>query len=407
LTILFYTLLVLLIIQGIVSLIEGFKFRAFVRRSLGAPLDSFMPKATVIVPCKGIDNALEENLTALFEQDYPDYEIIFSIASPDDPAHEVIERVIANHKNRPAQLVLAARNTNRSEKVSNLLSAIDRSSMESDALVFTDSDARARPDWLGSLVAPLSGEHVGAATGYRWYLPERGGFWSALLSAWNGSVATTLGEHSRNFAWGGSTAILKETFNRLRIGDRWKGTVSDDYTLTRAIEETRLRIRFVPQCLLISREDVRLAELLEFTTRQIIITRVYRPRVWWQGLISQALFSGVFFGGLIYLFASALRNEVNLPMLVMLSGIYVLGSIKGVLRLVAASAALPQARSEVTRLWWMYCLLWPLVSLLYLYNFVKSATTRRITWRGITYELCSPTETRVVEGTWQMNTGHR
>jgi hypothetical protein len=62
----------------------------------------------------------------------------------------------------------------------------------------------------------------------------------------------------------------------------------------------------------------------------------------------------------------------------------------------AAREALPQASREIIRIWWMYCLLWPLVSLLFLYNFWRSATTRRIRWRGVYYELRSPTDTIVV-----------
>lgn len=393
--ILFYTLLVLLIIQGVVSLIEGFKFRSFIRRSLATPPDSFTPKATVIAPCKGIDNVLEENLAALFAQDYPDYEIIFAIASEDDPAREVIERVIRRHANISSRIVIAPPKADRSEKVNNLLEAITCSSAESNALVFVDSDARARSDWLASLIAPLEDERVGAATGYRWYLPERGGFFSALLSAWNGSVATTLGDHNRNFAWGGATAMLKKTFDRLQVGERWQHAASDDYALTRAVEESGLKISFAPRCLMISREDMNLASLVEFTTRQIIITRVYRPRVWWQGIISQALFSAGFFGGLIHQVINSIRSEIQLAPLLMLSVVYLLGSIKGLLRLSSAGEALLHAKEEIKRLWWMYCLLWPLVSLLYLYNFIKSTTTRRITWRGVTYELRSPNETIV------------
>jgi hypothetical protein len=62
----------------------------------------------------------------------------------------------------------------------------------------------------------------------------------------------------------------------------------------------------------------------------------------------------------------------------------------------AAREALPRASGEIIGLWWIYCLLWPLVSLLFFYNFWKSATTRRISWRGVRYELRSPTDTLVV-----------
>jgi ceramide glucosyltransferase len=393
---LFYILAALLILQGVLSLIEGIEHRAFIRRSLSGPVGRFAPSAAVILPCKGLDADLEQNLRALFGLDYPDYEIVFAIASPDDPARPLIERVIDEHPHTPGRLVIAGTNSGRSEKINNLLAALDSVGEQAEVLAFTDSDARARTDWLRSLVQPLADSQVGAATGYRWYLPRRGGFWSALLSAWNGSVATTLGGHDRNFAWGGSTAILKETFNRISVRDRWQHAVSDDYALTRAVEDARLRVSFQPRCMMLTREDASFRSLAEFTTRQVTITRVYHRRMWWVGMISYSLFGAVFFGGTAYVIAGAVAGKNIAAPFAMISAVYLLGSIKGALRLAAARDMLPRFAGEITRLWWMFCLLWPAVSLVFLCNFIKSAASRRINWRGVSYELRSATETVVI-----------
>jgi ceramide glucosyltransferase len=392
----FYGLAALLILQGLFSLIEGIQLLRFANRSLHAPLSDFAPKAVIIVPCKGIDAGLEENLAALFEQDYPEYEIIFAVASAADSALPVIKKISERPLSIKSQIAIAKESNERSEKVNNLLSALDLVGEDVSVLVFTDSDARARRDWLRSLVAPLADNGVGAATGYRWHLPERGGFWSALLSAWNGSVATTLGDHSRNFAWGGSTAILRDTFERIGVRDSWQHAASDDYALTRAAQSANLSIAFAPRCLMASREDMSFSSLIEFTTRQVIITRVYRPKMWRVGLITNSLFSAIFFGGLAYLAIEALRGVLQTPSLIMLATIYLLGSIKGALRFVFARRAIAEARDEINKLWWMYCLLWPIVALVFLFNFLKSATTRCIVWRGASYEMISPSETRVI-----------
>lgn len=387
---LFDALTWILLLEGLISLIAGFRHRAAVRRLMSSPARDFAPKASVIVPCKGLDCEIEENLRALFDQDYPDYEIIFVIASADDPARRVIERAISEGGSRPARLVVAGPARGRSEKVNNLLCALDRASPDSEVFAFVDSDARVWPGWLRALVAPLADAGIGAATGYRWYLPQSGGFFSALLSAWNGSVATTLGDDRSNFAWGGSTAILRRVFDGAGVRDRWRGAASDDYALTSAIKAAGLRIRFVPSCLLISRQDASLKELLEFTTRQVIITKVYHPRLWWLGMISHSLFSAAFFGGLALCWWLPGRT------LLLLAAAYLLGSAKGALRLEAARQMIPGARDEIARLWWAFCLLWPLVSLIFSYNFLCSAATNQILWRGIRYELRSPTETVVI-----------
>jgi len=46
---------------------------------------------------------------------------------------------------------------------------------------------------------------------------------------------------------------------------------------------------------------------------------------------------------------------------------------------------------------WAHLLLWPLTAVLFLYNALAAAASRRIVWRGITYELKSPTETEIIE----------
>jgi ceramide glucosyltransferase len=393
----FYVLAALLIAQGVFSLIEGIHFRSFVRRSLRKSAQvTFAPASMIIAPCKGVDRGLEENVRALFALDYPNYEIVFAIASSDDPCRPLIERLIDEHPASRARIVVAGQSSRRGEKVNNLMAAVESAGPDIKALVFVDLDARVPVDWLKRLVAPLVDGRVGASTGYRWYVPERGGFWSALLSAWNGSVATTLGDHRRNFAWGGSTAILRETFDTIGVRERWKEAVSDDYALTSAVQDAGLRVTFEPSCMVPSLEDATLKSLIEFTTRQVTITRVYRPMVWWTGLISHLMFNAGFFGGIALVVSRALSGSVAVAALVALAVIFALGSIKGWLRIDSAAAAVQEAGPAITQLWWMFCLLWPLVSVLFLYNFFVSSMTRRITWRGVVYEMKSPSKTIVI-----------
>ena len=403
---LFFILAGLLVLQGLASLLEGFRYLAFIRRSLGEPIGEFAPKATVILPCKGVDAGLDENLRALCRQDYPAYELLLVVASDKDTALPVLLQTLKAEegvaRSAPARVLIAGQGGGRSEKVNNLLHAVAQASDESEVFIFADSDARMRRNWLRSLVAPLADRRVGASTGYRWYLPASPPgltsrrFIAALLSAWNGSVATTLGDHGNNFAWGGSTAILKATFEEVRVREAWQGAVSDDYALTRAVRKAGKRITFSPRCMAVTSEDSSLASLLEFTTRQVIITRVYHPGLWWIGIISQLFFTTVFFGGVLLASLRAADGQPVSAVVALLAVIYGLGSAKGLVRLLAARQVVPDEKRDIDRLWWMYCLLWILVSLVYLYNFIGSATTRRILWRGTLYEMRSPEETVVL-----------
>jgi hypothetical protein len=110
------------------------------------------------------------------------------------------------------------------------------------------------------------------------------------------------------------------------------------------------------------------------------------------GFASHFVFSTGFFGGI-----AALLCDPTIVLWICLPLIYLLGSAKGAIRMEAASKALLHVRPLIRKYWWMYCLGWPIVSLLFLYNFVHSSLTRRICWRGVRYELRSPVETTIIQ----------
>jgi cellulose synthase/poly-beta-1,6-N-acetylglucosamine synthase-like glycosyltransferase len=421
LTFLVSIVVILLLVQGVLSLAEGMGFARFVRDSLGAPLSGPTPMSSIVAPIKWPEPGLRDNIKQLFSQNYPAYELIFVIADSDDAARSAIEEAIAQNPDRKARLLIAGPAAGRGEKVNNLLHGVAAADSFSEILAFVDSDARVTTDWLRALVAALEDPGVGASTGYRWYVPATGGFWSMLVSAWNGSIATTLGSDRRSFAWGGSSAIRRETFNRIGVANRWENALSDDYALTRAVRQAGLRIAFVPRCLLLTREDFGLGSALEFTRRQVTITRVYDPSAWWIGLVSQSLFVLGFFGGIgcatnsvsagtigqwgLGMMGSAAHSPPakfigslwTVSLIVSLLAIYVLGSAKSWLRLRAVTLMLPEARPALRRMRIVFYVLWPVVSLLFLYDFAASAFTRTIKWRGVKYQMRSRTETVVLD----------
>jgi cellulose synthase/poly-beta-1,6-N-acetylglucosamine synthase-like glycosyltransferase len=396
----YYFFAALVILQGLSSLRGGFRFLSYVKEQLALPHSEFTPFVSIIAPCRGLDQGLSENLAVLFELDYPAYEIVFVTDAPDDPSIEVIEairREFAVLTNIRSLTVIAGPAEHRGQKVHNLLAAVQKADPASDILVFVDSDARPGPDWLRSLVAPLANESVGAATGYRWFIPEHGGLFSHIRSLWNASIASALGgNREKNFCWGGATAIRRARFDELEIVEHWDGALSDDFAMTRALQAARLPIHFVPQCLTISGEDCGLGEMLEFTTRQLKITRVYAPHLWRAVMIGSIFFCSIFFGGIAWAMRNSLTDGPYLIAAVLLAVMFALGAGKSYLRLRALGMALPHQSREIWRGAWVHLCLWPFTSALYLYNSLCAAASRRITWRGITYELKSPTKTVII-----------
>jgi len=396
----FYFFALIVIWLGILSLRGGFRFVSYVQNETSKPLVDFTPLVSIFAPCRGLEAGLEENLAALFQQEYPAYEIVFVSDTADDPSVQLIRKIIAaqNRTDRlAAKIIVAGAAIDSGQKVHNLRVAVAESDPRSEVFVFVDTDARPQTKWLRTLVAPLIDEKIGAASGYRWFVPQLGGLASHLRSVWNASIASALGaDRHKNFCWGGSTAIRRSTFQDLQVAERWRGTVSDDFTLTRALHEAQLPIHFVPACLVPALDSCTMRELFEFTNRQLKITRVYAPHLWQPVLIGSLLFCLVFFGGLILVLVRVINHGSVAVPLFLLSIIYFLGTLKAHIRLKALVSVMPAYVSELRAGWIWHLVLWPFTSALYLWNALVAAASRRIMWRGITYELKSPTEAVII-----------
>jgi len=239
----------------------------------------YAPRVAVLCPCKGIEPGLERNLLSLTEFERQNYEVFFILASGSDPARSIVER-IAKSSRVKVHVIIAGSPSNSGEKVNNLRTAVEQLPPEFEVIVFTDSDGRPGKSWLHHLVAPLGDVSIGATTTMRWLIPNRSNLPTAFLAAWNAPVVTMLSEKGRNFCWGGGTAIRRSIFEQSGVMDEWRNSVSDDYSLTRALERNNRSMVFIPECLTLSYVETDSQGLLEFTNRQILITRVYAEKVW-------------------------------------------------------------------------------------------------------------------------------
>src|SRR6266699_3138325 len=96
--VLFYFLIIEQIAQGFYSLWQGVFWLRMARRSVQKSTGFFSPRVALICPVKGMEPGLEENLTALTQFDYPDYEIFFALTGVEDPAYRLLEHLAASSK---------------------------------------------------------------------------------------------------------------------------------------------------------------------------------------------------------------------------------------------------------------------------------------------------------------------
>ncbi|MBM3814558.1 MAG: glycosyltransferase [Acidimicrobiia bacterium] len=336
-----------------------------------------LPPATVIVPVKGHDHALADNLEALASLHYPDFELLVVARSESDvPAGVIPAR---------ARVVFAGHgDPNTGEKINNLLAAIAAARPESQIFAFADSDGRVQPGWLRALAAALEQDKAGAATAYRWHLPQPPSFWSLLRSVWNSVIAGNFGPGDNPFAWGGAMAIRRGTFHSARIAEYWQGAVSDDFRLSQAIHDAGLRIIYAPGALVVSSDQTSAAEFLSWIKRQMIITRVYHPRLWWMAILGHIVYCGAM--ALSVWVAATGSTLIGEYTLVTLLG---LGMLKGTNRASIAKSALPTYKTWFDRHGWVFTWWVPLGTWVWLYGLLASCFTNTIEWRGNRYRISS------------------
>ncbi|MCU1275269.1 MAG: glycosyl transferase, family 2 [Bryobacterales bacterium] len=351
----------------------------FVAQCLAEDAAAYVPPASVVVPIKGPEEGLRENLAALASLDYPDYELIVSARTAADiPAGVLPARIIV--------VLGGANDAGASERIQNLTAGIRSSRKRSEIFAFADAAGRVSPKWLLALSAPLADGTVGASTGYRWYVPEPPDFWSLMRSVWNAPIAGLFGPGNNPFAWGGSMAIRKEAFFELRIPDCWRDAISDDGELSRAIHRAHRTIAFAPGAVVAMGGRPGAREFFKWAKRQLAIARVYCPRLWRSALIAHFFYCG----GMAAAIIASIRGHrgAEWALVVQLG----LGMLKGNNRATLAMAELPGYEAWFKRHAWVHSLWVPLATWIWLSLLRTSMFTRTVEWRASRYRL--PRESR-------------
>jgi ceramide glucosyltransferase len=392
---LFYFLAIVQILVGLYLVWQGLEWLGYARRRLHVDPGFYAPRTAVLCPCKGMEPGLERNLLALTEFDHQNYEVFFILASASDPAHSIVKRVAAQFGAK-AHVIITEKPEGCGEKVNNLRIAVEQLPPEFEVLVFTDSDGRPGKSWLHRLASPLNDARVGATTTMRWLIPNRNNFATALLAAWNAPIVTMLSEKGPNFCWGGGTAIRRSVFDQIGVIEEWRNSISDDYSLTTALQRAGRSILFVPECLTLSYVETDFEALLEFTNRQILITRVYAEKTWAFAAGTHVLYCFTLILGAALTLGDIVATLPAFHLVILTFAPMLLAAIRGGLRVAGVTEVLPGARSQIMSQAWIYILLTIVLPFLYLVNFGFSLISRKTRWRGITYELISAGQTRIL-----------
>ncbi len=379
------------LLLSVLLVLQHWEFRRMVRSRTGyygRKKDWKLPPVSLVVPVKGGDVGLKESLAALFQQDYPDYEVVFVVEDRADPAAEVIARLQREETTVPTRLIVSGRSSRVGQKVHNLLQATRKLSARTRVLAFVDADARPSPTWLRKLVDRTKLDQVGANTGYRWLIPEQQSLANLVLCSANSSVTALFGTHGLNIIWGGSWAVRREVFEACGIEQAWHGTLTEDVVATRQLRRHGLRVEFEPGCLCPSPVDMNWRQSLAFMRRQFFLVRAYAPLVWALGLLyATPVTLGFWTCLLLTLLLSASGGPGWWLASSTTAALYALGAFRAWLRQDAAKYCLDASHGPARWSRWFDLLAAPLASLVAWGAMLSAGFGRATIWRAIRYEL--------------------
>ena len=204
-----------------------------------------MPGVSILKPLKGTDPEMYENFRSHCRQDYPEYEIIFGISDPADPAAELVNRLKAEYPERSIILRVCAENLGANAKVSNLAQMLRVARYEH--LIVSDSDIRVEPDYLKRVVAPLADPKVGLMTClYRGVAAPRLGSRLESLGISTDFVPGVLAarqlEGGIRFGLGSTLAFRRHDLAAIGGFDAFADYLADDYELGKRIAGLGLKL---------------------------------------------------------------------------------------------------------------------------------------------------------------------
>jgi ceramide glucosyltransferase len=205
----------------------------FCRRARASSARDFLPPVSVLKAVHGDEPDLEENLASFFEQDYPEYEILFCARQDSDLGLAAARRVAARFPRVKARILTCGEPPWPNARTFSL--EIMRREARHPILVTSDSDVRVGPDYLASVVQPLADPRVGMVTCvYRGV--TRHGLW-AQLEAMGMSVEMTSGVlvaemlEGMQFALGPSMVMRQTTVEKIGGFEEVAQYYADDFVL--------------------------------------------------------------------------------------------------------------------------------------------------------------------------------
>ncbi len=347
----------------------------FLRRRHSLVRGSFRPSLSLLKPLHGDEPGLGARLEGFFQQDYPEYEIIFCARDVNDAGLHVARLVAGRYPAIPVQFLTSGEPVYSNAKVSSLerLAAAARF----DIWTISDSDVQVGRGYLREVAAPFEEKNVGLVTCLYRGVPQVASIWSRL-EACGMSVEMSAGVlvarelEGMRFALGPTMAVRRECVEEIGGFSRLGEYCADDFVLGSLVaglgRQVVLSDHVIDHVVL----NAGFLESVRHQVRWMRSTRFSRPR----GHLGTGLTFSVPFGLLVWVTATAL----GMPR-IGLAGLVWSVMTRMLLAEVVGGAVVRERRVMRT------VLFYPLRDLMGFGFWLASYRSNRIAWRGAAFDL--------------------
>ena len=337
--------------------------------SLSAPA---LPPVSILKPLKGTDPEIYQSFRSHCLQDYPEYEIIFGVSDPSDPAVASVRQLQSEFPALNIRLIVCRKILGANVKVSNLAQLLAEARYQH--LLVNDSDIRVEADYLRRVMAPLASPKVGMVTClYRGVAADTLGSRIESLGIstdfCGGVLAARQLEGGLKFGLGSTMAFRHDDLEKIGGFESFADYLADDYELGRRIAGLGLEVRLSDVVVETNLPAYRASEFLAHQLRWARGVRDSRSR----GYFGLVLTYGLLWScALVAASRGALWAWVSAGTILFLRAAVALVVGKSVLR----------DRQLLRQLW-----LLPLRDLVAVGVWVASLAGHTVSWRGDRFEL--------------------
>src|SRR5579884_1691565 len=256
-------------------------------RAAGEGAAQLWPPVSILKPLKGTDPEIFESFRSHCLQDYLQYELIFGVSDPQDPAIPLVERLQREFPERSIRLVFCREALGTNMKVSNLIQMLPEARYQH--VIVNDSDICVPPDYLRQVMAAFAAPEVGMVTCmYRGQAPANGSSTlGAKLEALGistefhaGVLAARKLEGGIHFALGSTLALTRDALEA--IGGFWPlvDYLADDFELGLRVAHAGYRVELAPVVVDTHVPPYGLSDFFRHQLRWARSTRHSRKRGW-------------------------------------------------------------------------------------------------------------------------------